>query len=94
MSVLTTIAIGINPNILDFGPFLLSWHGFLTFIAVATAVYLAYRWGTGEGMDPDAILSVAVWGIMAGIVGARVFHVADFWGPIYSHNPLKVFYVW
>ncbi|MFB3119544.1 MAG: hypothetical protein ACE1Y2_03335 [Stenotrophomonas maltophilia] len=37
MSVLSTIAIGINPNILDIGPFLLSWHGFLTFVAVATA---------------------------------------------------------
>lgn len=94
MSVLSTIAIGINPNILDIGPFLLSWHGFLTFVAVATAVYLTYRWGTGEGMDQDAILSVAVWGIIAGIVGARVFHVADLWGPIYSHNPLSVFYVW
>jgi len=23
-----------------------------------------------------------------------VFHVADFWGPIYSHNPISVFYVW
>ena len=94
MSVLSTIAIGINPNILDIGPFLLSWHGFLTFVAVATAVFLTYRWGTGEGMDPDAILSVAVWGIIAGIVGARVFHVADFWVPIYSHNPISVFYVW
>ena len=94
MSVLSTIAIGINPNILDFGPFLLSWHGFLTFVAVATAVFLTYRWGTGEGMDPDAILSVAVWGIISGIVGARVFHVADFWASTYSHNPLSVFYVW
>ena len=94
MSVLSTIAIGINPNILDFGPFLLSWHGFLTFVAVATAVYLTYRWGTREGMDPDAILSVAVWGIIGGIVGARVFHIADFWGSVYSHNPISVFYVW
>ena len=94
MSVLSTIAIGINPNILDFGPFLLSWHGFLTFVAVATAVYLTYRWGTGEGMDPDAILSIAVWGIIAGIIGARVFHVVDFWAGTYSHDPIRVFYVW
>ena len=104
MSVLSTIAIGINPNIFHLGPFLLSWHGFLTFVAVATAVYLTYRWGTREGMDPDAILSVAVWGIIAGIVGARVFHVADFWfsGGIcrgepltgYGDCPMAIFQVW
>ena len=90
MSIISTIAIGINPNLLDFGPFLLSWHGFLTFVAVATAVYLTYRWGTNEGLDPDSILSVAVWSIIGGIIGARLFHVADFWSTIYIHDPLRI----
>ena len=94
MFVLSTIAIGINPNIFRFGPFLLSWHGFLTFVSVAVAVYLTYRWGTREGMNPDAILSVAVWGIIGGIIGARVLHIIDFWGVIYRHNPLSLLYVW
>ena len=31
------IRIGINPNLID-TPFLISWHGFLTFVAVAVAV--------------------------------------------------------
>ena len=88
MYVLSTIAIGINPNIFRFGPFLLSWHGFLTFVAVAVAVYLTYRWGTREGMNPDAILSVAVWGIIGGIIGARVLHIIDFWG---AHIPARPF---
>ena len=43
MSILASIAIGMNPNILDFGPFLLSWHGIMTFVAVAVAVYLVHR---------------------------------------------------
>ena len=94
MSIISTIAIGINPNVLDFGPFLLSWHGFLTFVAVATAVYLTYRWGTNEGLDPDSILSVAVWSIIGGIIGARLFHVADFWSSIYSHDPLSILFLW
>ncbi|MCH8744959.1 MAG: prolipoprotein diacylglyceryl transferase [Chloroflexi bacterium] len=94
MDVLATISIGINPNILDFGPFLLSWHGFLTFISVALAVYLVHRWATREGLDSDSVLSVAVWSIIGGIVGARVVHVIDFWSVVYQHNPLSVFYVW
>jgi phosphatidylglycerol:prolipoprotein diacylglycerol transferase len=61
---------------------------------VATSVYLAVRWGTKEGISADAIYSIAVWSIIGGIVGARVVHVIDFWGPIYQHDPIRMFYVW
>ena len=93
MSILGAISIPFNPNIIDFGPFLLSWHGFLTFVAVATAVVLTVRWGRREGLDGDAILSVAVWGIVGGIIGARVLHVIDFWS-FYAANPLTILQVW
>jgi phosphatidylglycerol:prolipoprotein diacylglycerol transferase len=83
-----------NPNIVDVGPFLLSWHGFLTVVAVAVSVFLVHRWGTREGMDSDAVLSVSVWCILGGIIGARVLHVIDFWGEIYQHNPVSLLYVW
>ena len=93
MSILGAISIPFNPNIIDIGPFLLSWHGFLTFVAVATAVILTVRWGRREGLDGDAILSVAVWGIIGGIIGARVLHVIDFWS-FYGANPVSILQVW
>ncbi|MFQ6028133.1 MAG: prolipoprotein diacylglyceryl transferase [Dehalococcoidia bacterium] len=93
MSILA-ISIGMNPNIVDFGPFLLSWHGFLTFVAVAVSVYLVARWGTKDGMNTDAILSVSVWCIIGGIIGARVLHVIDFWDSFYRFNPISVILVW
>ena len=94
MNALASIAIGMNPNIIDVGPFLLSWHGFLTVVAVAASVFLVHRWGTREGMDSDAVLSVSVWCILGGIIGARILHVVDFWDNIYQHNPLSLFFVW
>lgn len=94
MSVLASISIGMNPNILDLGPFLLSWHGFLTFVAVAVSVYLVARWGSKEGMDTDAILSVSVWCIIGGIIGARLLHVIDFWDTFYRFDPLSIILVW
>ncbi len=93
MSILGAISIPFGPNIFSIGPFLLSWHGFLTFVAVATAVILTVRWGRREGLDGDAILSVAVWGIIGGIIGARVLHVIDFWS-FYAANPLTILQVW
>ena len=94
MHTFAVISIPLGPNIIDFGPFILAWHGLFTFIAVATSVYLAVRWGTKEGISADAIYSIAVWSIIGGIVGARVVHVIDFWGPIYQHDPIRMFYVW
>jgi phosphatidylglycerol:prolipoprotein diacylglycerol transferase len=44
-------------------------------------------------LDGDAILSVAVWGIIGGIIGARVLHVIDFWS-FYAANPLTILQVW
>ena len=93
MNILGAINIPFNPNIIDFGPFLLSWHGFFTFVAVAAAVILTVRWGRKEGLDGDAILSVAVWCIIGGIIGARVLHVIDFW-ELYSADPARIFMVW
>ncbi len=91
---LDSITIGINPNLLDFGGLLLSWHGFLTFVAVATSVFLVARWGSRAGLNVDSIYSVAVWCIVGGVLGARFLHVIDFWGETYRHDPVRMFYVW
>ena len=94
MDVLAVIPIGINPNLFDIGPFIISWHGFLTFVSVAVAVYLVHRWGTREGINPDALLSVAFWAVISGIIGARVIHIIDWWDSYYQYNPVSVLYFW
>ena len=94
MGILASISIGINPNLIDFGNFNLSWHGVMTFVAVATAVWLVARWGAKEGMIVDSIYSVAVWGIIGGVIGARILHVIDFWDEVYRDDFISVFSVW
>ena len=94
MDVLASISIGINPNLIDALGLVLSWHGFLTFVAVAVSVYLVVRWGTREGMTADSIYSAAVWCIAGGIIGSRLLHVIDLWGDVYQHDPVRVLYVW
>ena len=94
MGILSSISIGINPNLIDVGNFILSWHGVMTFIAVAVAVWLVARWGAKEGMIVDSIYSVSVWAIIGGVVGARALHVIDFWDEVYKHDFVSVFLVW
>ena len=63
------IEIPFDPNIFNSGSFTLSWHGFMSFIAVGSAVYLVGRWAKKDGIDPDVVYNVAVFGIIGWIAG-------------------------
>ena len=94
MDILAVISIPFDPDIIRRAGFVLSWHGFFTVVAVAVAVYLTWRWGRRDGLNGDAILSVATWCIIGGIIGARILHVIDFWDDLYRHDPVRVIYFW
>ena len=94
MLVPLDISIGIDPDIINVGGRVLTWHGLLTFVAVATAVILVARWARKEGISTDAVYSVAVWAIIGGILGARLFHVIDLWNDFYKDSPAEIFKVW
>ncbi len=94
MDILAVISIPFDPDIIRTAGFILSWHGFFTFVAVAVAVYLTWLWGRRDGLDGDAILSVSTWCIIGGIIGARVLHVIDFWDTKYQYDPLEILFFW
>ncbi len=94
MDILAVLSIPFDPDIIRTAGFILSWHGFFTFVAVAVAVYLTWRWGRREGLDGDAILSVSTWCIIGGIIGARILHVVDFWDDVYQYDPMRILYFW
>lgn len=87
------IHIGMNPNMIELGSFLVTWHGFFAFIGVVVAVVLVARWASRVGIETDVVYSVAIWAIIGGIVGARVFHVIDRWD-FYGDNPGEILAIW
>jgi len=87
------VEIEIGSNLVSAGSFLVSWHGFFSFIAVASAVYLVGRWAPMRGVSPDDIYAIAIWAIIGGIVGARVVHVVDNWD-FYGHNAGQIIAIW
>lgn len=91
--VLGSIKIPFDPFIFGGVTTAFSWHGFLTFVAVATAVWMAGRAAVRYKLDQEQVYNTAMWGVLAGIVGARIVHVADRWGD-YSDNLLQIFAVW
>ena len=90
---LLSIKIGIDPDMFEVWNFVLTWHGFLTFVSVALAVFLVGRWAKKDGMDTDTVYSVATWAIVGGIIGTRILHVVDFWD-FYSNNTSQILKIW
>ncbi len=43
-----------------------------------------------HGLDPNTIWDVAIYGIPAGIIGARIYYVIFYWES-YRDNPLSMF---
>lgn len=87
------IEIGMSPNIIDSGSFVLSWHGFLSFVAVIVAVLLTARLAPKHGISTDDVYAVATWGILGGVIGARALHVIDE-ASFYWDNPADIIQVW
>jgi prolipoprotein diacylglyceryl transferase len=90
---------------IDVGPLTLHMYGLMLLLAIAVCVVLTglrrtrrflWRPDTDEPRDPDwdLTLRTAVWGVGAGIIGARLYHVATSWDEVPDPKWQGVFKVW
>ena len=67
-------------NSLELGPLSLNLYGLLIAIGVVAAVWLLGRRFEERGVATrDDASSISVWAVIAGIIGARLYHVATDW---------------
>ena len=52
-------------------------------------IWLAVQWAVKAGYTEDDTFSVAMWGVIGAIIGARLFHVIDQWD-FYSKDPFQI----
>jgi prolipoprotein diacylglyceryl transferase len=65
---------------ISIGPLDLRLYGLMIALGVVAAVWLFGRRLEQKGLgDAEDASSVAVWGVVAGIIGARLYHVATEW---------------
>ena len=60
---------------LQLGPLRLTAYGLMIALGVMAAVEIARRRHAARGGDPDDFSQIAVWGVVAGLIGARLYHV-------------------
>ena len=80
-----------DPN-LRLGPLMVSWHGIFTAVGIFFGVGLPIRLLRGRVSEDDGY-AIATWGVIGGIIGARLFHVLDLFS-YYVEHPEQILFIW
>ncbi len=83
------IVINIDPVIFHLGAFELRWYSLAIILAIVAAVLITAHQGKKKGIETEEVYSLALWVVIAGIVGARLLHVIDQFD-YYAANPLQI----
>lgn len=79
---------------IDIGPLTIHAYGVIIALGVVAGIWLFGRRleARGAGTRDDAA-AVGMWGVLGGIIGARLYHVATSWDS-FSGDPLRIFAIW
>jgi len=88
------ITISIDPVLLSIGHFHLRWYSLIVTTAMFIGIWLAVREAGRKGFNTDEIANSSLWIVIAGLIGARLFHVIDHWSDVFSTNPIRALYIW
>lgn len=69
------------------------WYGLLIALGIALGILLALSREKRFGLPGDTVIDLALCGVPAAIVGARLYYVAFSWR-LYAANPVSALYVW
>jgi len=71
-----------HSGLVHLGPLLIHMYGVMLLLGIAAATWLTgIRWVRWGG-DWDLIYRCAVWGVAAGVVGARIYHDITSWNEV------------
>ncbi|MFM2069761.1 MAG: prolipoprotein diacylglyceryl transferase [Actinomycetota bacterium] len=83
-----------SSGVLEIGPLSIHAYGLMIAIGVVAGVWLTGRRleARGAGTRDDAS-SMAVWAVFAGVIGARLYHVATEWSS-FSGDLFRIVQIW
>ncbi len=64
-------------------------YGVMLLVGITSGVGLAMRRARQGGLDPEIIISLAIWMVVCGIIGARLFYVIEYWHENFAGRNLR-----
>src|SRR4051812_18753451 len=68
-------------------------YGLMLFFAFLGSMNLAAWRAKREKLDPEVVYDLALWVFVGGLLGARIFYVAQYWGKR-VHSFWDIFKIW
>src|SRR4051794_33305668 len=67
-------------------------YGVMLLIGITSGVGMAMYRARQGGLNPEIILSLAIWLVVCGVVGARLFYVTEYWDESFAgRSPRETF---
>ncbi|MEO0138794.1 MAG: prolipoprotein diacylglyceryl transferase [candidate division WOR-3 bacterium] len=82
-----------HPILFEIGGIEIRTYGVLVLLGFLAGVWFASNHLSKFGISKDRVWDVAIWAMIFGVVGARVFFVIQHWD-YYSLNPTEIFAIW
>lgn len=91
------------PQGFQIGPFFIHFYGILIMLGALGAAFMSEREAKRRGMNPDYVWDMLPWLLVAGIIGARIWHIltpppsmvaqgmTTYW---YLTHPLDMLQIW
>lgn len=83
-----------DPILLSLGPITIRWYGLLIAIALAAGLAVALKLAEKRCLKADDLLDLALWLVIGGVIGARLYDVLIVDWPYFSSHPTEVLYIW
>ena len=82
-----------NRTLIDFGFIHIQWYSFFILLAILTAMIVIKLEARKKKIDSDYIMDLIFYGVIIGILGARIYYVL-FNLDYYSSNIKEIFMIW
>ncbi len=87
-----TIVIDLDPNLVQIGPFLITWHGIFSVLGILAAARIGQLLLKRVGVPSEKVYDMAVWMVIAGLIGARLLYVWENY-QLFAGAWQKVFFI-
>lgn len=78
-------------ELFSIGPFHVYFFGLMIAISIISAVFFAEWQAKKRGIKDDVMFNVAIIGVIAGVIGARLFYVFFYDPSFYFSHPMEIF---
>jgi len=82
------------PVLVEFGSFQIRSYGVIVALSFLIALWMSTREAQRKGLDPKLVQDFAVYGLLGGIVGARLYFVLFSAPGHFLEHPWEIFAVW